>query len=215
MKQEIFYEVAIVDTGGANHASLQHAFQRLGVIAPVLSDLEQLEKANRWILPGVGHGGFAINRLQSLGLDQAIKLTKKNVFGICLGMQLLFSDLDEGSTQGLGLLPGRVSELEPAPDFRVPHMGWNQVIALKPSKLLQGVDLSSSFYFTHSFACPDSIATVAKTVSPREIASVLEYKNYFATQFHPEKSSDSGLQVLRNFLDLPSQFDTFQVGANL
>jgi len=179
-------KLAIIETG-ANHASLQNAFQRLGIEAPVLSDPQLLAKAERWVLPGVGHGGYAMNKLRSLNLIQLIRGTQKNVLGICLGMQLLFEHLAEGNVQGLGLLPGSVMPLEPNPNFRVPHMGWNSIELIKSSKLLKGLNLGEAFYFTHSFACPDSVWTAAQTTEPRRIPSVVECNNFFWNSVSPRK----------------------------
>jgi imidazole glycerol-phosphate synthase subunit HisH len=192
--------IAIVDTGGANISSIQNALLRLGAESKVSANLEELRQASHLILPGVGHAKYAMDRLNSFGLGDFLRTTQKPVLGICLGMQLLFSYLEEGNTPGLDILPGTVSTLTPSEDFRVPHMGWSKITATKKASLLDGIAPEESFYFVHSFQAPKGEYVSAITQSPQKIPAVVEYKNYYATQFHPEKSGTAGAKILEKFL---------------
>jgi glutamine amidotransferase len=193
--------IGIVDTGGANHASIQNALVRLGRDSLVSLDREVLSSCSHLILPGVGHAGHAMERLREHQLVDYIREQSKPVLGICLGMQILFEASDEGAEVALGLLPGRVKRLCPSSTFRVPHMGWNRIEHRKQSsKLLRGLDEKTYFYFVHSFAVPDSTSIVAATPAPQAIPSVLEWRNFYAVQFHPERSGPGGARLLENFL---------------
>ena len=196
--------ISIVDTGGANHTSVRDALLRLGKESEITVDRNRIKNSSHVILPGVGHARFAMERLTLFGLADTIVELKQPVLGICLGMQLLFSASDEGDTQGLSILPGRVQKMKPSLEFRVPHMGWNQLDVCKASRLLTGLDPVSRFYFVHSFEVPDGDWIVAKSQAPHPVPAVLEYRNFFATQFHPERSSAPGALVLKNFLSLES-----------
>lgn len=159
--------IGIIDTGGANLASLQNAFDRLGVTSKVTRDINVLDQATHLILPGVGHAKVAMEKLNQTELIHYIKVSKKPTLGICLGMQLLFSELEEGDVKGLNIIPGKVTKLKPTKDFPVPHMGWttlklniqsntmpNNQLNSKASKLLDGISILESFYFVHSFVTP-------------------------------------------------------------
>jgi glutamine amidotransferase len=205
-------KVAVVDMGGANHASVINAFQRLGVVATLARSVADLEKADRVVLPGVGHAGACMKNLESLDLVKYLKNSSQKILGICLGMQILFEELEEGETLGLGILPGRVARLPTPSDLtdiltdispsavRVPRMGWNNLIEVRESKLLRGIPQDASFYFTHSFVCPKTESDVAYAADPFVIPAVLEFRNFLAAQFHPEKSGRYGSLVLQNFL---------------
>lgn len=193
--------IGIVDTGGANHASIQNALVRLGQESIVSLDREVLSSCSHLILPGVGHAGHAMDRLREYQMIDYLREQTKPVLGICLGMQLLYEASDEGADRALGLIPGRVRQLQASSTFRVPHMGWSQIESRgRPSRLLKGIDESAYFYFVHSFAVPDGDAIVASTPAPQPIPSVLEWRNFFAVQFHPERSGSDGARLLQNFL---------------
>lgn len=194
--------IAIVDTGGANHASIQNAFARLGAETEVTLDPARLECASHLILPGVGHAAHAMARLREAGLVEYLRKQKKPVLGICLGMQILFSESEEGQVECLGLLPGKVTRMAPTPEFRVPHMGWSRLNRQCRSELLNGIGEDAYFYFVHSYKIPQSATTVAVTLSAEAIPSVIEFDNVFATQFHPERSGEAGAQLLRNFVSI-------------
>ncbi len=193
--------IAILDTGGANHSSIQNALARLDRESEITLELSRLEAATHLILPGVGHAGYAMERLASSELQQFLLSQEKPVLGICLGMQLLFSQSEEGPAKCLGLLPGSVTRLEPQPGFRVPHMGWTTLRKTgAKSRLLEEVDENSYFYFVHSYQVPKGEWIVAESQPPYPLPAVLEHRNFFATQFHPERSGAAGTQVLKNFL---------------
>jgi imidazole glycerol-phosphate synthase subunit HisH len=198
--------IAIIDTSGANTLSIQNALERLGKKSVVTSDLNCLEQATHLILPGVGHAKFAMEQIVKCRLQEFIRTTQKPLLGICLGMQLLYTELAEGSTQGLGVLPGKVLKLHSNNDYRVPNIGWSTLrlnkLFQQKSILLDGLNESASFYFVHSYYVPHSHFISAMSSHIEDIPAVLEYKNYFATQFHPEKSSRCGAQVLKNFLNI-------------
>ncbi len=193
--------IAIVDTGGANHSSIQNALSRLGQLSMVTVDMHVLNQASHLILPGVGHAEVAMNRLHKAGLVKYLREQSKPLLGICLGMQILFAKSEEGNVQGLNLFSGTVTKMTPQDQFRVPHMGWSELVRTeRVSRLLEGIPEKSSFYFVHSFKVPTNDATVALAQAPVEIPAIIEHKNIVATQFHPERSGEVGSRLLQNFL---------------
>ncbi len=197
--------IAIVDTGGANFASIQNALARLGQETLVAANKKDLDKASHLILPGVGHASRAAQKLKDYDLWDYLKVETRPVLGICLGMQLFYSFLEEGETSGLNILPGTVQALVATPEFRVPHMGWSPMNHLtSDSALLKGIPPSASFYFIHSYATPMNSYVTSTSTPPFPVAATVEYKNFYGTQFHPEKSGLAGEAVLRNFLTLKS-----------
>ena len=202
--------IAILDTGGANHSSIQNALARLGreseVAVEITVDKRRLQAASHLILPGVGHAGYAMENINKHNLSEFILRQEKPVLGICLGMQLLFSASEEGNAQCLGLLPGTVTRMQPQPDFRVPHMGWAPLRKIgAKSRLLEGIDENAYFYFVHSYKVPSGEWIVAETQPPYSLPAVVEYRNFYATQFHPERSGSAGAKVLQNFLQLEAR----------
>jgi glutamine amidotransferase len=195
-------DVAIIDSGGANLASLQFALERLGAQSVVTSDLAVISAAPRVLLPGVGSALAAMQRLNSTGLAAHLPQLKQPVLGICLGMQLLFLKSEEGSAQGLGILPQTVRKLRPAQGRPVPHMGWNRLHMLREDPLLKGVAESEYVYFVHSYAAPVSATTLATSDYGAPLAAVVRKGNFWGTQFHPERSTKVGARILANFLGL-------------
>lgn len=195
-------QVAIIDNGGANIASLRYALERLGVDSVLTAKPDELSSASHVILPGVGAAGDAMRRLERSGLAGTIRQLERPLLGICLGMQLLYEASAEGETACLGLIPGRLERLAPAPDHPVPHMGWNRVRALTESPLLDGIGSDDYFYFVHSYAAPVNAATLATADYGRTFASVVAHGSFYGTQFHPERSARVGQRLLANFLDL-------------
>jgi len=193
--------IVIVDSGGANLASLRMALERLGTRSVVTSDVEVLRAASRVILPGVGSAQDAMRRLRERGLDATIPALGQPVLGICLGMQLLFERSEEGPTECLGVVPGVVQRLLPAPSRPVPHMGWNQLHAVRSDPLLAGVGVRDYVYFVHGYAAPVSSETVASTDYGLELSAVVRRGNFWGTQFHPERSGAVGARILANFLE--------------
>ena len=199
--------VGIIDYGVGNLFSLQSSFKAIGEEAFVSGDAEELAKADRLVLPGVGAFEDAANKLRQSGLDSFVREQAKlgkPLLGICLGMQLLFEkSFEYGEHEGLGLLKGQVVSMEgrvPV-DLKIPHMGWN-ALEVRGGKLLQNVD-GQYVYFVHSYfaeGCEDSLAAVTEYGIP--ITAAVEKGNIFGCQFHPEKSGNVGLSILRRFCEV-------------
>jgi glutamine amidotransferase len=196
--------LAIVDSGGANIASVRFALERLGVATELTADPAVIRSAERVILPGVGSAQEGMKRLHAKGLVDCVHGLKQPVLGICLGMQLLFESSAEGDTPSLGLIPGRVALLPESPGVTVPHMGWNTINLRKATPLLRGFDAATRFYFVHSFAGPVNEFTLAGCSHGTAFAAVVQRGNFYGVQFHPERSGPAGAQLLRNFLELPA-----------
>jgi imidazole glycerol-phosphate synthase subunit HisH len=195
-------DVAIIDNGGANIASLRYALERLGADAYLTADPVELRAAPRVILPGVGEAAEAMGRLNSLGLVDVIRDLRQPVLGICLGMQLLFEASEEGDTRCLGILPGRAERFADRVGYPVPHMGWNQLEVPSPDPLLRGIERGDYVYFVHGYAVPVGPWTVATTDYGGAFSSVVRQGNFVGTQFHPERSAATGARLLANFLEL-------------
>jgi len=197
--------VIIVDTGVANLASVSFAFERLGVSARISDDAQVIKSGERVIIPGVGAAPFAMNKINAKGLTPVLQSLTQPVMGICLGMQLIFETLEEGGTpvKGLGLVPGRVSVLD-TQDLPTPHMGWNTLQILSDDPILDGISENDYAYFVHSFAASVSDITLAKSQYGSEFSAIVRHKNVYGCQFHPERSSQTGAQVLSNFLKVES-----------
>jgi glutamine amidotransferase len=208
-------EVVIVASGGANIASLQFALERLHVTSAVSADPERIRAASHVILPGVGAAADAMARLQRAGLSTLLPTLRQPVLGICLGMQLLFEASDEGHTQCLGIIPGRVTRFTDSIDMPVPHMGWNTVEATRESPLLAGLGSDAYAYFVHSFAVPVSEATVASAHYGVSFSACVQWGNFFGAQFHPERSAAVGARILQNFLSVPSGVAGAAAGASV
>jgi imidazole glycerol-phosphate synthase subunit HisH len=194
--------LAIIDSGGANIASLQFAVQRLGIESDLTTDPSRLSKASHVLLPGVGAAADCMGRLESAGLVDTIRKLKQPMLGICVGMQLLFESSEEGDVACLGLLPGRVRRFSDRTGLPVPHMGWNQLEFAERSPLLNDITNGDYVYFVHSFAAPVSDLTLAKTQYGDDFAAVVQRGNIYGAQFHPERSAKVGAQLLKNFLEL-------------
>lgn len=195
-------EAVIIDSGGANLASLQYAFERLGARTHVSCDPETIRSAARVILPGVGAAADAMRRLARSGVAQVLPELKQPVLGICLGMQLLFRASEEGDSTCLNVLPDTVRRLVPCPGLPVPHMGWNQLLPLREDPLLEGIQRNDYAYFVHSYIAPVSGATLAVTEYGTPLSAVIRHGNFWGTQFHPERSAATGARLLANFLRL-------------
>jgi imidazole glycerol-phosphate synthase subunit HisH len=196
-------DAVIIDSGGANLASLQFAFERLGAHTRVTADTAEIAAAPRVILPGVGSAGDAMSRLRKSGIADLLPSLKQPVLGICLGMQLLFEHSEEGDTDCLGILPDSVKRLKAASGRPVPHMGWNQLAPLCADPLLEGIATNDYVYFVHSYAVRVSDATLASTDYGPALSAIVRRANFWGTQFHPERSAEVGAKVLANFLRLP------------
>lgn len=194
--------VVIIDNGGANTASLSFALARLSAEPELTCDARTIGAATHVILPGVGAAADAMERLRARNLDALIPRLKQPVLGICLGMQLLYQASEEGGAQCLGTIPGTARRLQPVRGRPVPHMGWNQVRHSHSIDLLTGVEDGAHAYFVHSYALPVGSETVAVTDYGGEFSAVIAHANFFGTQFHPERSANTGARILRNFLAL-------------
>jgi len=195
-------DVVIVESGGANLASLQYALERLGARSQVSRDPRRLTAATHVILPGVGAAADAMRRLEDTGLASTIGLLTQPVLGICLGMQLLFRTSEEGPTRCLDLLPGTVRQIHGAAGRPVPHMGWNQLRPDREDPLLDGIGPDEYAYFVHSYAAPVCAFTLAHTEYGTPMSAVVRHRNFCGTQFHPERSGKTGARLLQNFLRL-------------
>jgi glutamine amidotransferase len=195
-------DAVIIDSGGANLASLQFAFERLGASTEVTTDANTIALAPRVVLPGVGAAADAMRRLRNSGVAGLLPTLKQPVLGICLGMQLLFSRSEEGATDCLGILPETVRRLRPSPGLPVPHMGWNQLAPLRDDPILEGITPNEYVYFVHSYAVPVSATTLATTDYGVPVAAVVRKGNFWGAQFHPERSAGTGARLLANFLRL-------------
>ncbi len=195
-------QTVIVNSGCANIASVKFAFERLGANVNVSSDLQEISKADRVILPGVGTFDFAMSGLIKNQLINAIKSLSQPVLGICLGMQLYFEGSAEGVAQGLGLAKGMANKFLSEPNLPVPHMGWNQLENLSDDPLLKGLDEGSYVYFVHSYFIPLGETTLAETTYGTTFSASVRKENFWGCQFHPERSSDVGATILNNFLKL-------------
>ncbi len=201
--------VHLIGYGAGNLGSVLRAFARIGVPAHVAEDPAQLADATHVLLPGVGSFAAAMTVLCRDGWDVALREhveAGKPLLGICLGMQLLGSTGDEGGpTEGLSFIPGRVQHLtQTGCSLRLPHIGWNEVAILRPSRILVDVPDATDFYFAHSFslATDEAESVVGRTEYGTPITVVVEAGDVFGVQFHPEKSSTAGLVILRNFAEL-------------
>ena len=196
--------VAIIDSGGANIASLQFALQRLGAKNELTSNAKTIRAASHVILPGVGAAADAMQRLQQQNLVDLIPTLTQPVLGICLGMQLLADYSEEHDTKCLGIVPGHAEKLSNDTLNRVPNMGWSRISMKREHSLLQGIEDGSWFYFLHSYALPVAGETLATSKHADPFSAVLSLDNFHATQFHPERSADAGATLLKNFLALRS-----------
>ena len=194
----------IIPSCGSNLASLKFALDRLGVDVPLTEDPERIRAATHVILPGVGAAAPGMERLAAAGLVDLIPTLTQPVLGICLGMQLLFTSSEEEKTRCLGVIEDEVRRFAPSPDLPVPQMGWNVLEPVGDSALLGGVPPGAHAYFVHSYAAPVGPYTRAVTTYGVPFSAVVEQRNFFGTQFHPERSSRVGSQILENFLNIAS-----------
>lgn len=199
--------IIIVDYGMANLRSVQKAFEKVGFAAEISGDPSRLATADKMVLPGVGAFRDAIARLREARLDQPILehlRAGKPFFGICLGLQLLFTtSYEDGVHDGLNVFAGDVVRFGDVPGLKVPHMGWNTLRIVKPAPMLQDLPGEPAVYFVHAYyvAPRDRSIIAAETDYPTPFTSVIWQDNVFATQFHPEKSQKVGLAMLRKFAE--------------
>lgn len=190
--------IAIIDVGCGNVGSIDIAFARLGAETFVTGDAEAIASAERVVLPGVGAAGLAMERITAQGLAGPIRALKQPVAGICLGMQLMFEHSEEEGVDTLGIIPGRVRRLEPAPERPVPHMGWSK---LEVSDESVGLSSGDYVYFAHSFAADHGPHSIATADYGRPVPAAVRKGNFLGAQFHPERSGDVGARFLKAFLE--------------
>ena len=197
-------KVSIVKYNAGNVFSVINALKRLGVDPLLTDDAEQLMKADRVIFPGQGEASNAMSYLRSHGLDKVICGLKQPVLGICIGQQLLCRHSEEGDTDCLGIFPMEVKRFVPqSHEDKIPQMGWNSLSFKEEFPLFKGLNDGDFVYFVHSFYVPlHEEYTIAKTHFTLDYSSAIHKDNFYATQFHPEKSGRVGEQILRNFLDI-------------
>lgn len=194
--------LAIIDSGGANIASLRYAIERLGVPSTLTTDKQIIRDATHVILPGVGAAADCMARLERADLVETIKQVKQPFLGICVGMQLLFDSSEEGDVSCLGMLPGRVHRFPDRDGLPVPHMGWNNLQLAKPSPLLKDFTDQDYVYYVHSFCAPVSELTLAATTYGESFSAVVQRNNIYGVQCHPERSAHAGAKLLKNFLSI-------------
>jgi glutamine amidotransferase len=194
--------IAIIDSGGANIASLMYAFRRLGAEAELTTDAERIRGAERVVLPGVGAARDAMSRLTELGLVEVIRGLTQPVLGICLGMQLLAEASEEENVECLGIIPGVARKLAGDSTRPVPNMGWCAIAATQKHEVLTSIDDGSFFYFVHSYALPVCEHTLATANHAEPFSAMLRRDNFVAAQFHPERSSANGSRLLANFVGM-------------
>jgi len=191
--------IAILKYNAGNTKSVENAVRKLGYDCVVTDDKELLQKADKVIFPGVGEASSAMNYLEEKGLDKVLKSLKKPVLGICLGLQLMCKFSEEGETKGLGIFDVLVKKFPP--EDKVPHMGWNNFRFLNGS-LFKGIRNIDDVYFVHSFYAELSEKTIATCDYILPFSAGLQHNNFYAVQFHTEKSGKIGEQILKNFLQL-------------
>ncbi len=193
--------VAIIDYNAGNVQSVLFAMERLGVDAVLTKDHDKIQSAAKVIFPGVGEANTTMNYLKQTGLDELIKGLTQPVLGICLGMQLLCEYSEENDTECLGIIPQKVKLFRPAHGEKVPHIGWNTIEVAENPLLTEALN-GSYTYFVHSYYMETGPFTIATTDYIVPFSSAVHKDNFWATQFHPEKSGEVGEAILRNFLEL-------------
>jgi imidazole glycerol-phosphate synthase subunit HisH len=194
--------LAIIDSGGANIASLRFAVERLGIDSQLTTDANVLREATHVMLPGVGAAADCMARLRDADLVDTIRSLRQPLLGICVGMQLLYESSEEGDVECLGLLRGRVRRFSQALGLPVPHMGWNQLEFERPGPLLTDIAPGDYVYFVHSYSAPVDESTLVASTYGESFSAVVQRENVYGAQFHPERSARIGSLLLRNFMRL-------------
>lgn len=197
--------IVIIKYNAGNIRSVDFALKRLGVSASITADQDEIRSADRVIFPGVGEASTTMSYLKHHKLDTLICDLKQPVLGVCLGLQLMCSYSEEGDTECLGIFPEKVMKFDPKPEetalFKVPHMGWNSITGLR-TPLFDNISEDEYFYFVHSFYATTGADTAATCNYLVPFSAALQRDNFYATQFHPEKSGKTGAKILENFINL-------------
>lgn len=191
-------KIAIIKYNAGNIRSVQFSLQRLGYSSDVTDDIQTIKSADRVIFPGVGEAGSTMRYLAEKGLDELITGLTQPVLGICLGLQLMCGHSEEGNTNCMGIFGNEVRKFDPV--MNVPHMGWNSLERMK-GVLFKNVPADSYVYFVHSFYATTGANTIASCDYINEFSAALHEGNFYATQFHPEKSGETGARILKNFIE--------------
>ena len=192
-------KIAIIDYNAGNVQSVYYALKRIGVEANITSNHQEIKNADKVIFPGVGEATSTMNYLNKSGLNVLIPKLEQPVLGICLGMQLLCSYTEEGKTDCLNIFPNKVKRF--TGNEKIPHIGWNSISNLK-GKLFKDIKEDAYVYFVHSFYAEMQIGTIATCNYMDEFSAAIQKNNFYAVQFHPEKSGNTGQQILKNFIEL-------------
>jgi len=200
--------VLIIDSGSGNKAAISNVLKRLKVNFLTSNDNTNFNDFSHFILPGVGAFDTVMSALNERGISEKIKVQadnrKKKILGICVGMQVLSNKSEEGKIRGLGLINGVVKKFRSKKNFVIPHMGWNSIKKMNQSYLLDGIDSDKGFYFLHSYYFDnfEDADCITKTKYDFEFTSIVQKKNIYGVQFHPEKSHENGVNIFKNFLKL-------------
>lgn len=193
--------IAVIDYGAGNTKSVGNALSELNADYVITKSEVKILEADKIIIPGVGEASFALSKLAMMNLSNVIKMLKKPTLGICLGLQILCEYSEEGNTTGLGCIAGKAKTFD-STKVRVPHMGWNSVSVIKESPLFKGIPDGSYFYFAHTYYLPVTDQTIAVCNYGVEFSAAAKLNNFYGVQFHPEKSGEVGLNLLKNFIEL-------------
>jgi glutamine amidotransferase len=193
--------IALIDYGAGNVASVANALTELEEEFKITKNETEICRADKIIFPGVGEASFAIRQLHMLNLFSLLRIVKKPVLGICLGMQLMADHSTEGDVTCLGIFHCAAEKFD-STKTKVPHMGWNDIEITIDSKLFQGMKSGEHFYFANSYYIPVNEYTTSITDNNIKFSSAMEKGNFYGVQFHPEKSGDAGLKLLKNFVEL-------------
>ncbi|MBS3943980.1 MAG: imidazole glycerol phosphate synthase subunit HisH [Melioribacter sp.] len=192
--------ISVIDYGAGNIQSILNALDDLNVEYKVTGNEQVIYNSDKIIFPGVGEASFAMRKLHLSNLSTMLRVTKKPLLGICLGMQLLSEKSEEGDTCCLGIIPADCLKYNAA-NVKVPHMGWNKVSLIKGNILFDGIENETHFYFANSFYIPVCDYTIATTDYDIKFTSALQKDNFYGVQFHPEKSGEPGIKLLKNFIE--------------
>lgn len=192
-------KIVLIDYGAGNVQSVKYALNRLGIEPSLTKDHNEIKSADKVIFPGVGSAKAAMEQLKASGLDELIPTLTQPVLGICVGMQLMCKHSEEGNVKCLGIIDSEVKKFKPG--LKIPHMGWNNISDLK-SPLFQGLPTEHQVYFVHSYYVPVNEYTIATTDYSNDFSAAIKKDNFYAVQFHAEKSGDIGEQILKKFLAL-------------